>query len=397
MPGRIAFKRLVPVEIDAGTSNQHELHADQLRRQLGFPPGRTSGVMTVALYQDDGPGSTLVDSGRFTLYDAREANPTRSEYRLYYDHALFEAAQAGDLLVLSRSGDGLFAVIARSGTRVEAELMRLLTGGDVSALERFRYVDPAPLPANDSVAVAEALAPTPVTSSDYPDAVAAEIDRIVAVEGAIPPTRRMAALAWEAMDRVHGPLSVDLRLFHGLEAESAIYFEAERRLESGRLMALQAAGGDLGDITALVMRMLQARRSRRGQSLQHHFSGVLRDEEIPFAAQCETERGERPDFLIPGCDQYRDADYPAARLRLVGCKTTARERWRQLLNEAARIPEKCLLTVDEDLSAATVAAMQAAGVQVFLPAPIITARYGTPLDSSLGTVAELVRELRAII
>lgn len=87
----------------------------------------------------------------------------------------------------------------------------------------------------------------------------------------------------------------------------------------------------------------------------------------------------------------------ADKVQVIGCKTTARERWRQLLKEARRVQRKSLLTLDTGLTAATVDAMNEADVQVYLPAPLIAAHYGPPLNASLGTVGELLQELHAII
>lgn len=396
MPRRIAFKRLVAVEVDPASSHQHELHADALRTQLGFPLGRTTGPMTVACYLGDDADAVLFEHGRFTLYNARAAHPTRSEYRLYYDVSLFAAALPGDFLVLLRQDGVLAAIVARAGTRIERELLGLLADRDDAKLDRFTFVDAPHVALTQAESIADALAPRPPVAADYAAVVGDEVDRIVR-DGLIPATDHMAAIAQHAIATVHGPLGPDLRLFHGLEAESAIYFAAEERIQSSRLAELQARGADLAEITSFVMAILQSRRSRRGQSLQHHVAAVLRDESIPFSTQCKTERGERPDFVVPGCREYHDVSFPASRLRMIGCKATARERWRQLLNEAARIPAKCLVTLDPALTEATVEAMEQARLRVFVPAPIITANYRPPLDGALGTVAELLQELRAII
>ncbi len=128
MTRRIAVKRLSAVEVDPDTSHQHEFHADALRQQLGFPVGRSSGPLRLALYLTDDPADVVVNEGRYTLYDAREAHPTRSEYRLYYDTAAVADARPGDLLVIFAEDDGsLGGLVARSGTRVEADLLAQLS------------------------------------------------------------------------------------------------------------------------------------------------------------------------------------------------------------------------------------------------------------------------------
>jgi hypothetical protein len=142
------------------------------------------------------------------------------------------------------------------------------------------------------------------------------------------------------------------------------------------------------------MSVQQSRRSRRGQSLQNHFATVLIDHGIAFTPQCLTELGERPDFVFPGCTEYHDDAFSAARLRMVACKSTAKERWRQILNEAAKIPDKYLLTIDSELTAPVVAAMAAARVQPFVPAPLLETVYAThPSRAGLASVGDLTDRL----
>jgi len=138
-PARIAVKRLAVVEVLAERSHQHELNAGRLRLQLGLPDGRSEGRLTVLAYETDGVPPEASE-GAYTLYDARESTPGRSEYRLYYDHWLMAGGRPGDLIVMYRQpGErNLRAVIAAAGTRAEAELLRLLEVG--------RDVDPGCVP-----------------------------------------------------------------------------------------------------------------------------------------------------------------------------------------------------------------------------------------------------------
>ncbi|MGP3699913.1 type II restriction endonuclease, partial [Rhodobacter sp. NSM] len=59
----------------------------------------------------------------------------------------------------------------------------------------------------------------------------------------------------------------------------------------------------------------------------------------------QAEPGKRPDFLFPSQIAYRDPSFPPARLRMLVTKTTCRDRWRQVINEAGRIQVKHLLTL----------------------------------------------------
>ena len=164
-------------------------------------------------------------------------------------------------------------------------------------------------------------------------------------------------------------------MYTALATETELYFAIEGDIQQARYEALAATRPNLTEVLDFAMSVQQSRRSRRGQSLQNHFATLLRAWRIPFTAQCKTESGERPDFLVPGCGQYHEPDFPADRLRMIACKSTAKERWRQVLNEAARIPDKYLLTVDLGLTLPTIRAMTTARLQPFLPEPLIETTY----------------------
>jgi hypothetical protein len=392
---KVAFKRLSAVEVSPSASHQHELHADSLKRELGYGEGRTSGRLSVGVYWGDESDHSLIAEGKYTIYDARANHPRRSEYRLYYDTPAMARAAAGDLLVVQRSGDELVMLVAAAGSRVERELLAALHEGPAAVGERFRFLASPHLGRSTAGTVAEVLSAAPSVTPEYVEAMAAELAGLGDTTR-LPNSEWMAARATEARERVHGEEGPDLDLFHGLEAETAIYFDIERRVQSRRLEELQSQGADLTTITAFIMSTLQSRRSRRGRSLQNHFAILLRREAVPFSEECETEPGERVDFVVPSCQKYHDLSFPAARLRSIGCKTTARERWRQLLNEARRVPERWLLTFDSELTSETIASITAAGIRIFLPAPIIAASYRANDRSYLGTIQEMVHELHAV-
>ena len=171
----------------------------------------------------------------------------------------------------------------------------------------------------------------------------------------------------------------------------------EARIGQRSLDALSAAGRiSFADATLLVMSQLQSRKSRRGQSLQNHFSAVLDTRRIPYGPQCRTEGKETPDFIVPGCSQYSDPRFPSGSLRMVACKSTLKERWRQILREAERIPEKYVLTLDASLTDDGVVQMMASGLRLFLPEPVIRANFvGRKIEADLGNVANLVGCLEA--
>lgn len=80
-----------------------------------------------------------------------------------------------------------------------------------------------------------------------------------------------------------------------------------------------------------------------------------------------TENNLKPDFIFPGIRCYHDADFPQERLTMLAAKTTCRDRWRQILNEAERIPGKHLLTLEPSISENQTNEMKAEGVRLVLP------------------------------
>ena len=55
---------------------------------------------------------------------------------------------------------------------------------------------------------------------------------------------------------------------------------------------------------------------------------------------------------------------------MLAVKTTCKDRWRQVLAEANRIPAKHLLTLEPAISETQTAEMQAQSLKLVLPAPL---------------------------
>lgn len=397
MAPKIAVKRLSAVEVDTQRSRQHEFHATRLRVELGFDAGPVHGKLIALIFEaDDSPA--FVDESEFTLYDAREKVPTRAaEWHLYYTSTEIPArSRVGDLALLYRGVDALHAVIARRGTKVERDLLEALALGADAVQEKFAFLE-VPLAAGDDGREVATQLTIPVDAlADYPVTDHPLFKRSVG-DGNMPVTSQMAIAATEIADiRLGQSVSPDEYLTGALKAESDLYYAIESTINEGSVAKLMEANPSVTDILDFAMRLQQSRKSRRGQSLQNHFAALLDREQIPYSAQCMAEAGETPDFVVPGCDRYHDASFPAERLRMVACKSTAKERWRQILNEAARIPEKYLLTLDSKLTPSTISSMTHARIRVFIPASILQSEYRERGAHGLNTVTDLVSELAAV-
>jgi EcoRII C terminal len=112
------------------------------------------------------------------------------------------------------------------------------------------------------------------------------------------------------------------------------------------------------------------RKSRAGAALEHHLGWIFQQNKIRFSAGAITENRNKPDFLFPGIDAYRDAAFPTANLTMLGSKATCKDRWRQVLAEAERIQDKHLFTLERAISENQTTQMQQSRLQLVVPTEI---------------------------
>lgn len=118
--------------------------------------------------------------------------------------------------------------------------------------------------------------------------------------------------------------------------------------------------------------ILNRRKSRAGKSLEHHLEEIFRISELNFQTQVITENNKKPDFLFPNIEAYHNPDYDEKKLILLASKTTCKDRWRQILNEADRIKTKHLFTLQQGISKNQLAEMKQYNVQLVVPRAYLT-------------------------
>ncbi|WP_223593642.1 hypothetical protein [Neobacillus bataviensis] len=121
----LVIKRLSKVEVNSKISNQHELNGNRdLKQLLGVAKISNKNIRFTYYSRNN---EELSDMGTITWYDAREAHPTRSEYRLYFKgNVVMDHAEAGDLLVVSLQNDGELNIsIVQEGSAFEDYLLQL--------------------------------------------------------------------------------------------------------------------------------------------------------------------------------------------------------------------------------------------------------------------------------
>ncbi len=121
----MAIKILSDVEVNAWASNQHEFHGVVALKNL-FGYLKTSATAR-CFYLHNG-GIEGPRNCSLTWYDARENDPERSEYRLYYNSGFInEYAKAGDTMVLTIDDSNLVNIfVIAKGTQAASCLINTL-------------------------------------------------------------------------------------------------------------------------------------------------------------------------------------------------------------------------------------------------------------------------------
>lgn len=143
-----------------------------------------------------------------------------------------------------------------------------------------------------------------------------------------------------------------------------------RAIEHDRYGKEVASGfSSVDDFIAMANKVLNRRKSRAGRSLEHHLGAIFDNNKIKYTAQAVTEGNKKPDFIFPSEKAYHDATFPITRLCMLAAKTTCKDRWRQILNEADRLRDdnKYLCTLQQGISAKQMDEMQKEKVILVVP------------------------------
>lgn len=372
----LAIKTLSAVEADVIRSNQHEFNGvEGLRDILGEPQGKTR-YEAKFLYLTDHDDEPVMEDGFLTWYDARqkarlERGVMRWEYRLYFPTNLVsQCAAEGDLLVIAKRPDNtLLAVVAEMGTTIEKQI-RWLFGFSDAAHPGFS-VKAELETEQDRIGFAARVVLEQigvVTEDEAPN----YLDQMLGKFGGVfPRTVEFSAYARSTLKDVSALDSPDIALLAWLEREEVLFRTLEKHLLGEKLRNLTQAGiDDPEPFLKLMQSALQRRKSRAGSALENHLELVFSAHGVTYTRTGITENRLKPDFIFPGISNYHDPAFPPARLAMLASKTTSKDRWRQILNEAARIPDKHLITLEPSISENQTQEMQSERVQLVIPAPI---------------------------
>lgn len=174
-----------------------------------------------------------------------------------------------------------------------------------------------------------------------------------------------------------------------------------RALEHARYGSTVAAGfSSVDDFIVLANKVLNRRKSRAGKSLEHHLAAIFDENHIQYTAQAITEGKKKPDFLFPSEEAYHNPNFSINKLCTLAAKTTCKDWWRQILNEANRLRDdyKYLCTMQQGISAPQMDEMKAEKVILVVPRQYHSAYPKDHRDSiwTIGKFVKYVKEMEGI-
>lgn len=129
---------------------------------------------------------------------------------------------------------------------------------------------------------------------------------------------------------------------------------------------------NIDTFVAMANEVLNRRKSRAGKSLEHHLADIFTHNELIFEEQVITEENKKPDFIFPNSKCYHNITFPGELLTMLGAKTTCKDRWRQVLNEADRVDDKYLFTLQQGISSNQLKEMQDYRLHLVVPHKYLT-------------------------
>lgn len=160
----------------------------------------------------------------------------------------------------------------------------------------------------------------------------------------------------------------DTEILKWLDSE----FQLFKIIENDRYTKqIQTPFPNVEELIAIANTILNRRKSRAGKSLEHHLSEVFRHFQLLFSPQANTEDNKKPDFLFPTEEHYHNPRFDENKLIMLASKTTCKDRWRQILNEADRIKVKHLFTLQQGISTNQLEEMYKHNVCLVVPQPYL--------------------------
>lgn len=333
------------------------------------PRGANQEKMVKIKWQND-----FESDSRFIYYGQK----TRNEYRITRFGRNFEFLQdqyVGSLLVITEQTEEYYEAFV---LETDDEIETFLSYFNLSTEQTNQLIDATQAPSED-LAMQMAINMTIAQITDFPQ------------------TQEMGLHARNIFNTIHKVTeekicsSPDEYLLSWYDTELELFRNLEEKIYKPTYTQ------PFTDCQALIdfsNKILNRRKSRAGKSLEHHLSAIFTIENLVFEEQAITENNKKPDFLFPNSGCYHNFEFPAEDLTVLGAKTTCKDRWRQVINEANRVDVKYLFTLQQGISRNQLKEMADEKVYLVVPKKYVNTfpREYQPSIHNLNEFVDMVKE-----
>lgn len=326
--------------------------------------GENKDKLVKVKWQDD----FLTDS-RFIYY----GQGTRNEYRITRfgkSFPFFEEDNVGDLLIIAQQSNDFYQGFV------------LQTDQDIDDFLAFFNLSPEKT--NQLIDITQSISTE--------ERLNTEIQNIVSSYSSFPETKQMAQLARNLYNRIHNITDTeicsnpDLQILKWIDTEYSLFRGFEEKIYSA---VYNRPFKNCQELIQFSNAILNRRKSRAGKSLEHHLATIFTSARLQFEEQAITEDNKKPDFLFPSGEAYHNIQFPTDKLIFLGAKTTCKDRWRQVLNEANRIETKYLFTLQQGISKNQLSEMKHEHLKLVVPAAYKTS-FDKEFQPEIETLASFI-------
>lgn len=327
----IAFSKFItPNDTGATGGHQAGFHIHKNAWSLFFDrpgkKGENKDKFITIKWQDD-----FETDSRFIYY----GKGTRNEYRLTRfgrGFPFLTEDNVGDLLVITKQADSYY------------EAFVLQTDDDIE--EFFAAL-------NISSTETNGIIPNQITQTSEDKLLSCFKSYLVSLNIDFPPTIELASNARNCFNNSYQVSNSDIKkspdkiILDWVRSE----YELFKFIENDRYaQTIKTPFTSVEELVKIANTILNRRKSRAGKSLEHHLAEMFNTFDLRFTGQAKIEGNKKPDFLFPSIESYLDVGFKNKNLTFLAAKTTCKDRWRQILNEADRIQTKHLFTLQQGVS-----------------------------------------------
>ena len=366
---QLAFCRFITAN-DTGKNGSHQagFYIPKCAAALLFDTpgvkGENKDKLVKVKWQND-----FTSDSRFIYY----GQGTRNEYRITRfgkGFPFFGEDNVGDLLIIAKQSEDYYYGFV------------LQTDEDID--DFFAFFNLSSEMTNQLIYTSQAKTPDKLLETN--------IQKLVSKYTDFPGTTEMAKLAREIYNGAHLITDDDIcnapdqQLLRWIDTEYTLFRNFEEKIYAPIYSTPFPNCQELVKFSNII---LNRRKSRAGKSLEHHLSTIFTAAKLEYEEQAVTEDNKKPDFLFPGGEAYHNLLFPTDKLVFLGAKTTCKDRWRQVLNEANRIETKYLFTLQQGISKNQLREMKHEHLKLVVPATYLGS-FDKEFQSEIETLSSFI-------